>query len=129
MRQRAPADAARSSRAFEALRVTRLSPIAICLNLFLAWAPLALAHAIAWAERLGLGWSALPLLAWILFLPSAQLVGCGLLGIVVACAFSLSYRVLIAARTEAARIAPASARGRPRAERMGETWSRRQWQS
>lgn len=106
MWQRAPADAARSSRAFEALRVTRLSPVAVCLNLFLAWALLALAYEIAWADRRGLAWSALPLLAWILFLPSAQLVGRALLGIVVACAFSLSYRVLIAARTEAARIAP-----------------------
>jgi uncharacterized membrane protein len=99
MVQRAPAEAAWSSRAFEALRVTLLSPVAIGLftalcivgsrlrvsvglepgydfidtNLFLAWIPLALAYAIAWAARRELTRPALPLLAgvWILFLPNA----------------------------------------------------------
>src|SRR3954471_7712907 len=99
MSQRAPAEAAREPSAFEALRVTLLSPVAIgfvtaiCVvgnrlraaagiqpeygfmvtNLFLAWIPLALAYAIAWAARREVTRLALPLLAcaWIIFLPNA----------------------------------------------------------
>jgi uncharacterized membrane protein len=99
MSQRAPAEVVREPRAFEALRAILLSPVAIggvtvlCIvgnrlrafagiepeygfmvtNLFLAWIPLALAYAIAWAARRGATRPALPLLAcaWIVFLPNA----------------------------------------------------------
>jgi uncharacterized membrane protein len=99
MSQRAPVETARETSAFEALRVTLLSPVAIgfitaiCIvgnrlrafaglepeygfmvtNLFLAWIPLALAYAITWAARHKLTRPALPLLVlpWIFFLPNA----------------------------------------------------------
>src|ERR1700682_3698901 len=98
MSQHAPREAGRVSRALDALRATLLTPIGIgfftllCLvaadlrrlaeiepgygflrwNLFLAWIPLVLAYAIAWAARRKPAWPALPLLAlgWIVFLPN-----------------------------------------------------------
>jgi uncharacterized membrane protein len=99
MSQRFPVESTRSAHAFEALRASLLSPLAIGLltalcilgnrmrliagvqpeygfmvtNLFLAWIPLTLAYAFAWAARSQLTRPALPLLvcAWILFLPNA----------------------------------------------------------
>lgn len=99
MTQRAPVQPSRVARRFDALRVALLSPVGIgcvtvlCLlaaefrrfagvepgfgflrwNLLLAWIPLVLAYAIAWAVRRQATWPALPLLAvaWIVFLPNA----------------------------------------------------------
>jgi uncharacterized membrane protein len=93
------AEAARPARSLDALREILLSPVtigfltALCIvgnrvrffagvepeygfmvtNLFLAWIPLSLAYAIAWAARRDVTRPALPLLAcaWILFLPNA----------------------------------------------------------
>ena len=99
MSQPVPAEAARPSRSFDELREILLSPVTIgfltaitivgnrlrffagfepeygfmVTNLFLAWIPLGLAYAIAWAARREVTRPALPLLAcaWILFLPNA----------------------------------------------------------
>jgi len=99
MSQPVPAEAAQPSRRFDELREILLSPVTIgfltaitivgnrlrfsagfepeygfmVTNLFLAWIPLALSYAIAWAARREVTRPALPLLAcaWILFLPNA----------------------------------------------------------
>jgi uncharacterized membrane protein len=99
MSERAPAGAAATTRALDALRTGLLSPVgigfftALCFvagdlrrfagvepgygflswNLFLAWVPLVLAYALVWATRRRIAWPALPFIAaaWIVFLPNA----------------------------------------------------------
>jgi uncharacterized membrane protein len=99
MAQRPPIAAVSRPRALDTLRAALLSPLgiglvtALCLvaadlrrfaevepsygflhwNLFLAWIPLVLAYAIAWAARREITRPLLPLLAlgWIVFLPNA----------------------------------------------------------
>jgi uncharacterized membrane protein len=99
MAQRAPVEPSQGSRGFDGLRLALLSPVGIAFvtvlslvaadvrrfadvepgygflrwNLFLAWIPLVLAYAIAWAVRREATWPALPLLVvvWIVFLPNA----------------------------------------------------------